>query len=710
MRFFSRTRTGDWERALVTGNGRQGALVYGGHRDLRVTLSHERLFLPVTRPLDPPATARILPELRGLLYAGRRQEAADRVVELAVRQDPGYAETRWIDPLIGAATLALEPPAPVTAYRRSCDLRTGVVTQECDGGRQEVFVSRAADAVVIRCTGLAGVLRLAPVEGEPPIPIGYRLSAWPAPPAPHGEPARDAGLVLHASFPEHWPGALTGYQVECRVTGPATPVPGGLRLPGDALVLARVVIPGREPYPPLEDLPADFDALLAGHARQHAELMDRSAVRLGHGGKRREACSEDLLAGGGPELVEAVFDAARYAIVSSCGELPPTLQGVWSGTFTPAWQSGYTIDGNLQTAVAGLHPTGAPELMLPVFDLFDRLVPDFRDNARALYGCRGILTPAHVSTHGRHNHFGPIWCQTFWTAGAAWLARLYYDHYSYTQDAAFLRDRALPFMVEAAEFYEDFLDEHGNFVPSYSPENAPPGSRAQACVNATMDIAAVRDLVRNLRRVDPRPRWDRLAARLPGYRVAPGGELAEWAWDLEDNHAHRHASHLYPFWYEGDEAARGGEEAVRRRLAWWRGSESDEMAFGLVQLGLAAARLGMAAEAHEALTLLVTRYWRANMVSTHNRDAIFNVDVCGGVPALVAAMLVRSSEESLDLLPACPWPRGEARGLRARGGVTVECLAWWPGGGEARLTSLAPRTLHVNGRPVDLAGGVTITW
>nr|BFE86504.1 hypothetical protein GCM10020093_091050 [Planobispora longispora] len=170
-----------------------------------------------------------------------------------------------------------------------------------------------------------------------------------------------------------------------------------------------------------------------------------------------------------------------------------------------------------------------------------------------------------------------------------------------------------------------------------------------------------------------------------------------------DNHAHRHASHLYPFWYERDPAfadprlEAAAVLAVRRRMEWWRGAGSDEMAFGLVQLGLAAAALGLAEEAHETVTLLATRYWREeNLVSTHNRDAIFNVDVCGGLPAVVAAMLVRSSLPAsgygrLDLLPALPreWPYGEARGLVVRGG-TVDRLTWEPGRVEAVITAWAP--------------------
>ncbi|MEN3533721.1 glycoside hydrolase N-terminal domain-containing protein [Microbispora sp. ZYX-F-249] len=699
--FVSRTRTGDWEHALISGNGRQGALVYGAGPEMRVTLSHERLFLPTLPPIDPPHTARILPELRALLHAGEFRRAAERVTEVAVEQDPGYADLRWVDPLIGAGTLTYTHGTAPEGYGRSCDFTTGLVTQEWPGVlRQEVFVSRARDVVVIRLLGeVSGTLALAPVAGEPPAPVTYAALAAPD------------RLELTGDFSRRR--AVTGYTVECRVHAAG----GRLRAGGGVLevhgarevtILARTVVhpAPAEPYP-LDRIVPDAARLLRDHAAIHGDLAGRVRLRLG--GRDARPASEDLLARGGPELVEAVFAAARYAIVSSVGELPPTLQGVWSGTFRPPWQSGYTLDGNLQAAVAGLLATGTPELLLPVFDLLERLLPDFRDNARGLYGCRGILVPAHVSTHGRHNHFGPTWCLTFWTAGAAWLSRLYYDYYDHTGDLGFLRDRALPFMTEAAEFYEDFLDEHGNFAPSYSPENAPSGGDAQACVNATMDIAAVRDLLRNLVRAHGElslgaHRWQALRDRLPAYRIAPTGELSEWApppgLTLEDNHAHRHASHLYPFWYDTGEAAdpalrAAGAEAVRRRLEWWRGAESDEMAFGLVQLGLAAANLGMTTEASQALDLLVTRYWRANMVSTHNRDAIFNVDVCGGVPALVAAMLVRSEGDRLDLLPACPWPSGEVRGLRARRGVVVERLTWSPEGVEAVLSGAASRRLTV---------------
>ncbi|MFL1446401.1 glycosyl hydrolase family 95 catalytic domain-containing protein, partial [Nocardiopsis protaetiae] len=687
-----------WEDALVTGNGRVGALVHSTAGLVRLTLGHERLFLPAADALPAPETARVLPELRALLLAGRSREAAERVAAFAAAEDPGYAGTRWIDPLVPAAVLTFAPRAPAPGDPlRECDFATGVVTETLpDGTRHRAVASRATGTVaveLVRPAGLHGTLRLAlpPGSPEPPVRLAAEVTAAPD------------RLRLHVRFPDRPPGAPpaapTGYTVECVLTatgGTLRPAPDALHLHGVRRleIVVRVTV----------DLPAAPPEEAAAHrAASHRDLMDRFRIDLD--GAPGEGTT--------PTHLARLVDAGRYAIVSSSGGLPPTLQGVWSGTYDPPWRSGYTFDGNLFSAVAALHATGTPELMLPVFDLLEGMLGDLRENARRLYGCRGVLVPAHASTSGRHQHFGPVWCLTCWTAGAAWAGRLYWDHYAHTRDRDFLRDRALPFLTEAALFHEDFLTADG-FVPSYSPENTPADADGQACVNATMDVAAVRDLCRNLMRAHRalgRPggrRWAALAARLPAYRVAPGGELAEWAGpagplEQAEHHAHRHASHLYPLWYEPDPAfaaprlRAAAAAAVRARLDWWRGEESDEMAFGLVQLGLAAARLGEAARAHAALGMLASRYWRPTLTPTHNRGELFNVDIGGGLPAVVAAMLLGSTEGRADLLPALPgtWTAGRVAGLRGRGGLIVDVLEWERGRAHARLRSVEPRSVVV---------------
>jgi hypothetical protein len=715
--FRSATRAEDWEHGLVSGNGRQGALAYGGPAALRFTLSHERLFLPLHEPIDPPRTATILPELRALLAGGRYQDAADAVQRLAAEQNDGYEAIRDSDRFVGAATLtyAFAAAPPADAYERSVDFRTGVASQSWRTGHAECFVSRPDDVVVIHLRGeVGGRLTLAPVDGEPPHPVEVDTTA-------SGE-----WLTLRVGFgyAARWPRALPGYTVLCRVARTA-------ERDREVLLLART-LPGEVDLDgavaALAALPADYAALLARHTPVHRDLFDRVrltlvpvdlGVALGN-----LPDSSDIITDATPSSTQQLFDAGRYAIISACGELPPNLQGVWSGTWRPPWSGDYTVDGNLQSAVAALLPAGTPELMLPVFDLLDGLRDDFAANARALYGAGGVMLPAHLSaTHGLHTHFSPRWCQTFWTAGGAWLARLYFDYWRYTGDRVFLGERAWPFLTAVADFLGDFVEIRGGvatFAPSHSPENTPSHGASQACVDATMDVAATADLLRNLLaaarelgREDPRePRWRALLAALPPYRVAPTGELAEWlAPDLADNHAHRHSSHLFPLWYEPDPAIvddprlrAAAAEAVRRRLAWWLSDDAGEMAFGLVQLGLAAAHLGMAEEAYATIQAM-TRYWRPNLVSTHNLDALFNTDICGGLPAVVLAMLATSAHGRVRLLPALPpaWPAGELTGMALRGPLALERLRWGPTGATAvlrpardgRLTVAAPAGLRI---------------
>ncbi|GGN67732.1 hypothetical protein GCM10010112_31440 [Actinoplanes lobatus] len=682
--FRDSTCTEDWEHALISGNGRQGALCYGSPAGLRFTLAHEDLFQPVTEPLPAPATAAALPRLRELLATGRFGDAARAVCDLAVQEHPGYAETRWIDPLIGAGTITFIPDRPGDGYSRGTDFTTGVVRQEWSGVVADAVVSRSADVLAVRITGTGGTVRIAPVDGVPESPVAFTVDHC-------GE-----DLVLTGRFGgDLWPGAPDGWTVAVRVR----------RTPESVLIVARVAPGLRTPAEALAALPGGgFEDLLKEHAEIHRDLFERVSLDLG--GIR----------------AQHLFDAGRYAIISSTGARPPTLQGVWSGTWSPPWRSGWTIDGNLQAALLAVHPTGVPELMPPLFDLLDSLREDFRENARRLYGLPGLYAPAHLGTHGRQNHFGPIWCLTFWTAGAAWLARLYLEHWQHTGDRAFLADRALPFLREVAEFqlgFAEIVDGRARFSPSYSPENDPGRGRAQASVDATMDVQAVSGLLRGLLAItetlgvsDPdEGRWRGLLAALPSYRINDAGELAEWIDPrFPDNHEHRHSSHLLPFLYGGDPAVdedpalrAAAVRAVRSRLRWWLSEASDEMGYGLALLGVAAAHLGLGEEAYAALERISEAYWRPNRVPTHNRDHMFNVDLAGGLPALVVAMLLRSRDVApdgmahIDLLPALPsaWPTGSIRGLVARGPVTVD-LTWSPGSFEAVLTSPTDRVVQVS--------------
>jgi alpha-L-fucosidase 2 len=724
------TRATKWEESLISGNGRVGALVLGDPAEEVVTFSHEKLFLPTTPALPPIEMAPYLSQVRALLFAGRYQEAADLGVRLA--EEAGYGGFRWPDPFVPAFDLRIAEAicGELRGYTRATDYETGEVrvTWRDDIGQWSrlLFVSRADDVAALKIGAgapgkLACKVSISSTPGPDETDQGDRsfLST-----IADVQSERD-GLVLgwRAVFKHGHVRGVLGYQGAARVVadgGHVMPGPAQITVTGAnyVLVLVRLEMLTDDRSPTLPDLAArlnlldaDYDKLLLSHSAIHGDLFSRS--RLDLGGKAQASLpTEDLLERSrtgvtAPALLEKLFDAGRYAIVSSCGDLPPNLQGVWAGSYAPAWSGDYTHNGNVQTAMAGILSTGTPELLLSYFSFLESMLADFRHNSHFLFGCRGVYVPSRFSTHGLQNHFDEIWCHEFWTAGAGWAARIFCDYWQYTGDDDFLARRALPFMLEVADFYEDFLveDEKGTllFAPSLSPENNPGNSLSQATINATMDIAIAKDLFRNLivacaalnTHLERIETWKALLARLPAYAVGADGALAEWAWPaLHNNQAHRHASQLYPLLYEVDpelcsdkRLLQACRRAVQLRMQWRRQPGNGEMAFGIVWLGIVAAHLGMAEEALEALTMLATRYWRPSLVSTHDplipirgETALFNVDICGGFPALVVEMLVQSSIGTIKVLPACPveWTSGCIEGVACRGQIVLEQLRWTP--------------------------------
>src|SRR6185437_9422176 len=200
-----------------------------------------------------------------------------------------------------------------------------------------------------------------------------------------------------------------------------------------------------------------------------------------------------------PALLERLFDSGRYLLLSASGLLPPRLPGLWHGDWDSAWSGAITCNANLNLQLAGAVTTHVPAAVAAVADMVRDQLPDWRVNARRIFGTRGIAAPAHTDgCSGLSAHFAADYPHQAWTAGADWLLVPLLDYVAATGDEDFLRDRVLPALTELAAFYEDFLrrtDSDGSvvFAPSYSPENAPGGrGRCPLAINATMDIAAAR--------------------------------------------------------------------------------------------------------------------------------------------------------------------------------------------------------------------------
>lgn len=708
--FISSQQADSWEKALISGNGKMGVLVMGHPKNETIIVNHAGLFMPLNEPLLPVNQASHLAEIRGLIAEGQYQRAADLVVELS--QKEGYGEKRWTDPFVPAFDIlvSMTNVGNIRDYVRGVDFQTGLTAVRWIDEQgifvRKIFVSRADNVIVLSISSPNGAKISCSVSlAQHPGAWGIK-SVYTA--------ADNNWLTYRMNFKNSWKGSLQGCEGVARVVVNN----GEYHTNGDSIIVRdadSVIVITRAALTKnfaqsginsikrsLARINPDFGTLLDKHVKVHSKIFNRVQIDLG-GGDEHLLTSEELLAKSkvgnlSKALLEKEFDAGRYAILSSSGDMPPNLQGIWTGTWTPAWSGDYTQNGNVQSAIASMLCTNMSECMLGYFNYLEQQMPEYRINAKRLFGCRGIHVPSRTSSHGLNNHFDRTWPMTFWTAGAGWAAHFFYDYYLYTGDKKFLIEHALPFMKEAAAFYEDFLflGSDGKYVfnPSYSPENNPGNSPSQACVNATMDIAVAKELLTNLVTVceemgiekEKTLTWKQMLARMPNYEINSDGAIKEWTTSkLEDNYAHRHCSHLYAL-FDGlpEEIAKSAElrmafqKAAELRMDFRRKENGGEMAFGLVQIGLSAASLRDAKLAYESIDWLANNYWFSNMVTTHNPGEIFNVDLCGGFPAIITKMLVQSEPGKIDLLPALPkeWESGHISGLLCRGQITVIDMKW----------------------------------
>jgi hypothetical protein len=718
--FISAHHATRWEESLLTGNGTIGALIRGNPGDDVIILSHEKLFMPQYPPTNAPDIKKYLPQIRQLILNGEGKKAAELAIEAG--REAGIDELIWTDPLVPACQLEIKSKkgSSVLAYAKTVNYENGEATtawKTIEGIiHQKMFISR---------TDRVAVLKISSPDGSK-LNFRFRLTQLPLPETDEEEDEDEGdfsvddlieevrssvtktNLTYSTLYKKQWEGSLKGYNVtaELSTSGGQTQASDGwlsVKNAGEIVIIASIKLFYDLPViddPIKTEIKPDYEKLLSSHTVVHSEMFNRFSLELDL--KERETrFSEEILASSAPGklrpgLVEQLCEASRYTLISSTGELPPTLQGIWGGTWRPAWSGDFTLNGNVPSAIACGLNANFPEVTEAYLNYMWSMFKDFKDNARDLYGADGIFVPSRSSSFGKTYHYLEYFAHMFWFAGAAWTSQFFYDYWLYTGNQQFLKDKVIPFMLAAADFYEDILieDEVGKymFLPSYSPEIAPLGYHP-AAVNATMDIAALKQLLRNLIRLAEQgwldkyriTRWEKIINDLPAYGVQENGDLREWIWPeyLNDNR-HRHASHLYPLFYEVDpdfeerpELKRAAIQAIENRLKYRRDNNGAEMAFGLVQKGLAAAHLNDTKHAYECVDWLCNSYWSPVFTSYHDPGEIFNVDICGGLPAVVVEMIIQSSSKRIDLLPALPdqWKNGSINGVWTRSGVTID-LEW----------------------------------
>jgi len=732
-----------WEEGLICGNGTIGANALSRPLMERIIFTHERMFLPMGSPVMPPDQSDRLFEIRRLIDRGLYKQACQLQFELS-GQD-GFMYPDYFVPAFDL-TIYTEAEGEVRDYARSVDFQTGeaVVHWADDRGAFErrMFVSRAEGVAVLLLMAPKGALdcrlKLAPREPSDEFNADSDINkrsdqVFKEHVADVESTAGGSRLTYRNRFTKAYPGSIHALEGCARVvTTGGTTEPrddGTLAIEGaDRVLLFVDVCPLYDPQKSaieemgrsLEALPADYAELLDGHARLHGELFNRMRLDLG-GGADHQRTTEELFELStyekpSPALIEKEFDAARYNIISCTGELPPTLQGVWGGTYVPGWASDFTHNGNVPSAIASYLMGNTPELMLAYTSYIESIVPYMEINAEHYFGARGVVLPSRSTTHGFNNALNANFAGGMWVGGAGWAAHFFYDYYLYTGDREFLAEHALPFMEKAVVFFEDYLYEGPDgklvFSPTQSPENTPGNSNSQASFNATMDVAVAKELLRNTiaasrelgRNEDRIPKWEAMLEKMPDYMIDENGIIKEWLTPrLTNNDNHRHCSQLYPL-FDGmpEEIAENPalQDAFRNSIEYkldrhWKNNQRGFMSFGLVQLGQAATSLGEGELAYHCLKHLANRFWLNNLASMHNHRSLFNMDISGGMPAVIIKMLAASEPGKIQLLPALPaaWPSGRIEGVLCRGAIEIETLAWDGKQVEATLNSARPQTI-----------------